>query len=136
MVVLTDTSEPEDLTKSYKFTIHKCVHMQTCMRARTHACTHTHMHTHTHRTQLGIVQLSIFAIHCILVLGTLVIAEHANITKLPPHATYVALIPIHISTTLTFHSLPNQNSCMSCRTLVTFRSSTKIVHGKGKHNML
>ena len=48
MHVLTDTSEPEDLTKSYKFTIHKCVHMQTCMHARTHA----HTHANTHRTQL------------------------------------------------------------------------------------
>ena len=37
-------------------------------------------------TQLGIVQIGILSIHCILVLGTLVIVDHANITKLPPHA--------------------------------------------------
>ena len=75
MHILTDTSEPEDLTKSYKFTIHKCIHIQTCIRgAHTHARTHTHAHT------------GILSIHSILVLGTLVIVDHANITKPPPHA--------------------------------------------------
>ena len=37
-------------------------------------------------TQLGIVQIGILSIHCILVLGTLVIVDHAYITKPPPHA--------------------------------------------------
>ena len=40
-------------------------------------------------TQLGIVQIGILSIHCILVLGTLVIVDHANITKPPP----LALLP-------------------------------------------
>ena len=37
-------------------------------------------------TQSGIVQIGSLSIHCIVVLGTLVIVDHANITKLLPHA--------------------------------------------------
>ena len=56
---------------------------------------------------MGIVQIGILSIHCIILIGTMVIVDHANKAST---SCSVALIPIHISTTLTLHSLPNQNS--------------------------